>query len=189
MNLQKKYFLLVPACTLFFFGCEKGEIKTYTIEKEAPQALPEIVEQPPAAPPSQATALTWQVPENWIEKPATQFRKGSFDIPVEGASPIDVSIISFPGEAGGLLANINRWRTQAGLSPAATLEESGIEPLSIAGIDGYFVELLLGDPTKAIIGAVIPLPNETWFLKATAPAEILSAKKPELLQFLGSFQK
>ena len=42
-------------------------------------------------------------------------RKASFVVEEADGAKVDISATSFPGESGGLLANINRWRGQLGL--------------------------------------------------------------------------
>ena len=44
-------------------------------------------------------------------------RLGSFKVDGPNGASADVSVIAFPGEAGGLISNLNRWRGQLQLSP------------------------------------------------------------------------
>ena len=74
----------------------------------------------------------WDAPSNWIETDKGSIRLASYKIPYL-ESYADLSITKFPGNAGGIEANVNRWRSQLGLSKQ-TLNE--IEPKSISGISG-----------------------------------------------------
>lgn len=196
--MLNKVFLVSFFCLFFFTACEKGEITTYVVPKEKPkeEMAPPFASTTPPAPgpaisnidPNQEYSLKWSAPKNWIKKPSTQFRKGSYDIPLTDANTIDLSIISFPGQAGGLLNNINRWRGQAGLPPATTLEASGMTPMKIAGVDGYWVELIDGNPQSGILGAVIPLTQETWFIKSLGDVTDLQSVKQDILQFVDTLQ-
>src|SRR3954468_24443237 len=121
----------LPLCaallTVFLAGdCRDREITTYRAPKDPVEALP--------GPPSAATAasgadnmaatavptggdsLVWTAPAHWTVKPATAMRKGSYAIKGDGGEA-DLSITAFPGETGGLLANLNRWRGQVSLPP------------------------------------------------------------------------
>ena len=60
--------------------------------------------------------LVWSVPEAWIEQDLTSFRLSSYQVPNQSNGIGDFSVVKFPGDAGGILANVNRWRGQLGLS-------------------------------------------------------------------------
>ena len=53
----------------------------------------------------------------WVVKPPAPMRKATFGVPA-GSAEADLSITAFPGDVGGELANINRWRGQVGLDAA-----------------------------------------------------------------------
>jgi hypothetical protein len=60
--------------------------------------------------------LNWTLPADWKKGPDVDApgRVATFEVgPRE--KPLDVSVNVFPGEAGSVLANINRWRGQIGL--------------------------------------------------------------------------
>ena len=66
----------------------------------------------------------WTAPAGWIEQAASGFRKGSFLVRDKDGKTADVSVISFPEAAGGLLANVNRWRNQLKLAPISDVGAS-----------------------------------------------------------------
>jgi hypothetical protein len=135
-----------------------------------------------------ATAtLTWTAPSAWTVKPLGAMRKGSFTVTGADGAEADLSIISFPGAAGGLLENINRWRGQVQLPPfgpadlntsATTLESNGhrftVVDFAGAGPKGQ----------TRILGAVLPLANETYFFKLMGPDALVEQQKPAFIDFL-----
>ena len=145
----------------------------------------------PAAAAAAPVAVQWTAPAGWETQPASGFRKGSFVVHGPDGKTADVSVISFPEQAGGLLANVNRWRNQLKLAPVTNEVEAGM-PMAVAGRDMYFVDLvseqrLQPDGAKTrILGGIFPLPGETWFFKMMGPAELVEAQRDAFKQFLNS---
>lgn len=145
---------------------------------------------PPAAPDSgmastpvpTATdqALVWAAPASWTSRTGSTMRKGSYTINgPEGAG--DLSITAFPGDVGGNLANVNRWRAQLQLPPVADLA-GALQPLAANRLD-----MLLFDTANngvRILGAIVPRAGETWFFKLTGPDALVAREKPAFLEFL-----
>ena len=118
-------------------------------------------------------------------------RKASFVVEGADGAKVDISVTSFQGESGGLLANINRWRGQLGLDAVdAEQLESIIERRTLAGRDFVIVDLVNdrapADKKQRVIGAIVPAPGETWFFKMTGDDALTASQKPALLEVLGS---
>jgi hypothetical protein len=99
-------------------------------------------------------------------------------------------VTAFPGDVGGDLANVNRWRGQIGLSPLKA-EELGtsVSHESANGLDFTIVELAPGGGDangKAIIGAIVPFQGSTWFFKLMGPGPAVKAAKTSFITFLRS---
>ena len=128
----------------------------------------------------------WQAPAAWTQKPAGAMRKASYSVPGE-AGESDLSVTAFPGDVGGELANVNRWRGQIALAPLSADDLDGaVTRLDQNGLKVTVVELSSkGDPTnKAILGAIIPYSGATWFFKLSGPGTSVKAAKPAFLEFL-----
>jgi hypothetical protein len=103
----------------------------------------------------------------------------------------DVSVISFPEAAGGVLANVNRWRSQLKLPPIEN-EAEAATPMPVSGREMFFVDLASAAPLDEsgsktrILGGIFPLPGETWFFKMTGPEELVGAQRDQFRQFLES---
>ena len=67
--------------------------------------------------PTGSNSLTWTAPAGWTAMPDRPMRKATFAVKGADGAAADLSITSFPGDTGGLLANLNRWRGQVGLPP------------------------------------------------------------------------
>ncbi len=200
---------------LLMSGCRDREITAYRAPKDPvaaatppPAGAASTNELPPDHPPVGGAAqpaagaatmantavptggdnLTWTAPAHWTAKPASAMRKGSFTIK-DGDAEADLSITAFPGDTGGLLANLNRWRGQISLPPLtegqldANREHVDIGALHVDVMD--FAGTANGAPTR-IIGAVVPLEGETWFFKLMGPEALVAREKAAFREFLGT---
>lgn len=136
-------------------------------------------------------ALQWTAPAHWREKPPGSVRKGSYDIPGNDGAVADLAITAFPGQTGGLFANVNRWRGQIGLPPIRPeqLDET-VEHLETAAFRIDVVDMLgtaNGQPTR-VLGAIVPHGNETWFFKLTGPDALVTAEREHFRAFLQSIK-
>jgi hypothetical protein len=130
---------------------------------------------------SASVSLVWQAPSDWQNKPGSAMRKGSYAI--GGA---ELAITAFPGDVGGVLANINRWRGQVGLDP---IDEAGLaqatQSLDSNGL--HFVVVDAGPASaggQRILAALLPWQASTWFFKLQGPDDAVAKAKPEFLSFL-----
>jgi hypothetical protein len=95
--------------------------------------------------------LTWTAPAHWKAKPGSSMRKGSFTIAGEGGEG-DLAITAFPGDVGGDLANLNRWRGQIQLPPVTQAEfDAAIQRIEPNGLKMTVVDVA-GTGTNALRG-------------------------------------
>ena len=187
--------LVVP---LGLSACREGKVEVYRIAKEADSPAPAAPAAMPAGAPGAdhaagfltarpGTALVWTAPAAWKKKPNSSMRKGSYTVGEEGATGGDMAITAFPGDVGGDLANVNRWRGQLGLSPITDAELGGaMTALTANGLKIQWVDLAGGTPDKPVrmLGAIVPYDGATWFFKLTGPAALIAQEKPGYLEFL-----
>jgi hypothetical protein len=91
--------------------------------------------------------LTWTVPGNWKEvdaKPARgEFQRfATFRLRAQQGDELELTIFALgrAGQAGDVLANVNRWRGQLGL-----------EPVTAEGLKGLIDELKVEDTTAILV--------------------------------------
>ena len=125
---------ILSTITIFTIGCEKQTPTVYEIPKEERSAKLTVQSEQNKSqqtgsatrrqviPVMQETAysttdLSYKVPESWEEFEPNGIRKGNFKINSDDGTA-EVTIITFPGNVGGTLPNINRWRGQVGLLTA-----------------------------------------------------------------------
>jgi hypothetical protein len=193
--------LAIAAASLLLTGCGREEAASYRIPKEK-DPEPPVAAAPDAGTPADAapgapmadtavptadTALVWQAPAPWTPKAASAMRKGSYTVPGDGGDA-DLSITAFPGDVGGELANVNRWRGQVGLSNLRPEDlEGSVSRVEANGLRFTIVELAPADPAgKAMMGAIVPFAGTTWFFKLMGPGASVRSAKAAFLGFLHS---
>ncbi|HEX2837010.1 MAG TPA: hypothetical protein VHN77_02660 [Phycisphaerales bacterium] len=157
-------------------GCDREDVHAY--RAPAPQggtATPAPGNphgSAPAASPtgSAAAKVTWTAPEGWAEVPTTQAMR----IATFKAQGVEIAVTAFPGDVGGMLANINRWRGQIGLAAVTDADLPGIVAEVQQSPSKVSITSMTGSQGQQMLGAVVdPGDGQTWFVKATAtPAEI-----------------
>lgn len=195
-------------------GCRDREVVTYRTPKERDVATPTAAvapaasgELPPGHPPldaglpsaagsggmaggaamatAQGAGLEWTAPAHWTPTAGSAMRKGSFSVTGEGGAA-DLAITAFPGDVGGELANVNRWRGQLQLPPIGPGElEGALTRFESHGLKFALVDLASpgATPTR-MLGAAVPFDGATWFFKLTGPEALVAGEKPAFLEFL-----
>jgi len=112
-------------------------------------------------------------------------RIASLKVDDQNGSELDISVTTFPGDVGGLLANVNRWIGQIDLSP---VKQSSLEkyctPFTIAGNSGHFIEAY-GEKEAVLAGALF-LEKESWFFKLLGNKSLAEKEKDNFIMFLHS---
>jgi len=170
-------------------GAEAG-VSTNPLPSAGPLAsVPMASSSLPASALSSSNALTWSAPPSWIEKPLGPVRKGSFTIRDASGGEADLSVTAFPGEVGGLLANLNRWRRELELAPIAENELTANTQSLAAGALSFTVVDFAGTSggvSTRTLGAIVPVEGETYFFKLKGPDGVVAGEKSAFLEFLKS---
>jgi hypothetical protein len=182
-------------------GCDRAKPTSYKIPKEdrtvaMPGPAAEPNNQAPAAgsgmrvlpgmqeAANQAGKVIYTVPEGWEELAPSGIRKANLKVTGDNGSA-ELTVLAFPGDVGGQLANINRWRGQIGLGEATEAELSEItESYSISNHGGTYVRL--EGSAQSIIGVLLPFHGYTWFYKLQGNTETVLANEASMKAFLNS---
>ena len=137
-----------------------------------------------------------EVPESWQPGRGSTMRLASYLVKGENDAVADISLIILGGQAGGLLDNVNRWRTQIGLEP---LDEKGLadssEKRSTPVGEAVVVDLQAAGPVAKpdqdgrIVAAIVPLAKEMWFYKMRGTSELLEREKEGFLRWVSTAKK
>lgn len=175
-------------------ACEQQAAESYTIPKERSTVAKTSQSEEPkmqVLPGMQsfadsASGISYQTPDSWTEFPPSSIRKANFKID-NASGTAEVSVTVFPGDVGGTLANINRWRQQISLSPIdqASLKEN-ITPIIISNHHGYFTKL--EGNTESILGGILPFHGSTWFIKMQGDILVIEEEVDTFKSFLSSIR-
>ena len=187
--LRSRWFALV-LIALALSACDNEHISVYRIPKENNQVSLQT-DSGNLAPPPPSNPASWTKPDSWTEKALSEMRLGSFQVPGPNDETADVSVTAFPGDAGGLESNVNRWRGQV---HQPTLEGDQLarswQEETVDGVPTIIVDLQTPDGTEkasAILGAAMRTADRTWFVKMTGPPDLLKNQKDNFLRFVRSF--
>ncbi|MCM2322659.1 MAG: hypothetical protein NDJ90_05310 [Oligoflexia bacterium] len=142
--------------------------------------------------PADASGIVWETPKEWSAQAGGSMRLASFAVPGEGAAPgYSASIIALEGEAGGLVANVNRWRQQVGLSAQdePAILKSSKTGRSALGEFRWFRIVNDQSPEQAMLVAVVPAGEKTLFVKLVAPKAALAKNEQKFLSLCSSLRQ
>lgn len=174
-----KLFPLVLLAALA--ACQKDRIETRRVAKEDSPAMGEAAGGAPARP----AGLSWTTPKGWTELAGNGMRAASFELP-RGPGKAEVTVVALPGDVGGELANVNRWRGQLALPPF-TEEQMGAARQTVRCRAGsVLVYDFTGTGTKKtrLVAGMIQVSGTTWFFKLMGDEGAVAAARPAFLKLL-----
>jgi len=173
--------ILAGCCTLIAInGCKREEIHSYRVQRQtetAPAPTTPSTQQTPAQ-----QQVTWSVPDAWHEVETTvDMRVATF----QSDAGTTITVTAFPGDVGGQLANVNRWRAQVGLEP--TDEQGAASNIeAIEGANAVVVDI--AGTKEQLLGSIINVGDGmTWFVKAKGDPDAIAQIKSNLIEFSASF--
>ena len=125
MNPTKTVLLpLLLVLPLLFSGCsEEPSVQKYKVSKTPmPNAGNSTGGSSGSSVQLDGQPFSWTVPDGWEAGKESSMRLASYNVPLSGGEVGDFSLVKLGGAAGGVLANLNRWRGQIGLEDA-TMEQ------------------------------------------------------------------
>ena len=165
---------------LLFAGCQ---------QQEQPRQYTEIVSQTSVG---TSNPYSWNLPKGWKQGPNKEMRLASFYLEAD-PDAIDCYIVSLPGLAGGLEANLKRWMGQMGIDPSDANYQKLLNTSKIfqtrEGLEAKFYDLMplqQGPSAKTMIAAIVSTNDATVFVKMTGTGEHVKQNKDSFLEFLKS---
>ena len=178
----------VAICAVLLFGCSEKtrEIRHYREVAVAPPPSAEAHAEHDGHnhdAPESASRISWTAPEGWTELPGADMRLATFQI---GPDKTECTIVAFPGEAGGIRANIVRWLGQvkievgdeqldAFLRSQPSITTEGGLPCTLFDFAPLLPE---GDTTAtSMLAGIAAAGRQSIFIKLTGPVPLLAAEK------------
>ncbi|MEO6183222.1 MAG: hypothetical protein ABIP71_09030 [Verrucomicrobiota bacterium] len=154
----------------------------------APSAQPAVNAAKEVVAEAESGKPKWDLPSGWREKPASSMVFKTFSSgDAENEAKIAVSV--FPGDVGGPLANVNRWRSQLSLQAIQESELSKlVTSIDVIGgkatlVDMNGTDVKTGKPAR-MIAATVPYAERTWFYKLTGSEAAVVREKEAFLKFI-----
>lgn len=181
--------LVVIILSLCLVGCKEDKPCVYMVDKTpvttASLSSPEkklndkLVEQA-----EKFLKPRWEAPKHWEPQALGALRKGSWMIDNDRGK-CDVSVTVFPGDVGGLLANVKRWAEQIGLSDIKEEELSVLlEPMMVDGRKAHCIVLDNPVSSQAIVACILFFEEASWFFKVMGDRECVLGEKNNFKHFL-----
>ena len=160
------------------------------LERASAQQVPGSAPLPDGA--GQELPFRWETPAGWKAIPATPFRQLNFALPGDAECYLSV----LPAGGGGLLANVNRWRSQLGQPPLDEAGVSALPRLTLLGNPAAWVELQgtyqgPGEPPRAgwaVLGLLMERDGGLVAVKLLGPSSAVAAQREGLLAFAASLR-
>ena len=159
-------------------ACQKDRIEVREEPKEdAPAAA--------LAPASRPSGVKWTAPAGWKEAPGNGMRVATLT-PPPAAGKAEVTVIALPGDVGGELANVNRWRGQLALPPVgeADLPAARSELRSKLGALNLYDFTGTGTNKTRLVAGMLSVSGTTWFFKLMGDEKAVAAARPAFLKLL-----
>ena len=196
-NQLRRHALLALLAPLALGSCQKSDSGPFEIT-EVRELRPEHAFEQPVLTKDSATrfgyserraspeedagpSLVWDVPEGWKEMAKTGMRDANlrFGPNDEG----ECYLTRLPGGAGGLAANVNRWRKQMGQDPIDESAVANLPKQPLFGQDAVLVDLEgdftgMGTDTKTnyrMRGLILDTGNGSLFVKMTGPRDLVTS--------------
>jgi hypothetical protein len=122
------------------------------------------------------------MPAGWHHAPDRAAR--AFTLFAGAGEGLECYVTSLGGDAGGTLANVNRWRGQLGLTPVSDSDLAAMTPLQVMGRDAVLVEC--DGAASSLIGASCNGADRSVFIKMTGPRDLVKAQRSAFLAFCAS---
>ena len=130
--------------------------------------------------------ISWQTPEGWTQKPgSSEFRFAQIDL----GDNLLLVVSRFPGDVGGNLANVNRWRGQLQLPPVKADELDKVtKKVQAGGATAILTDFTSEAGDQRMLGAIVPdeKGGRTWFFKVTGPAKAVGGQAEKFQKFVES---
>ncbi|MCB1120033.1 MAG: hypothetical protein KJT03_00670 [Verrucomicrobiae bacterium] len=173
MKLPKNLSIAFASILLVFAGCsDEPSVQKYRVSKTPlPAATTAGTSVQPGGGSDQGLPFTWVVPEGWEAGKSSSMRLASYNVPLSTGETGDFSLVQLSGAAGGVMANINRWRGQIGLEPVEVEGLGSSAHMHDTGQGQQYLHVTLineNNPESAILGAIFQQPDFVLFAKLTA---------------------
>jgi len=174
---------LLVGALLWVGGCD--DPPQIVVQDEPIDPRPKILIQRDAQRAAQQANLVWHLPRGWQHVfDRTPMRYATIRTSAD-EDAVTITVSKLGAQAGGVLANVNRWRDQLGLDPIGDAElGDAVTPLQNPVLEGALADVTAPDK-KTVVG-IFPTAAGTWFFKMTDTPQRVDEQMAGFLLMLGS---
>ena len=134
----------------------------------------------------QAENLSWTIPSGWVDlKQTSSMRLATLG--VKDKKDLQIKITKFPGNVGGELANVNRWRRQMGLGPIAAGDlKKSLEEIDTKAGKAKLVNIT--NDGSQMLAVMIPHKGFTYFVKLMGKEADIKDQKKAMIELVKSMK-
>ncbi len=143
--------------------------------------------------PQAEAPFRFTLPEGWKDEGPAGMRK----VNLSTGADTQCYLITLPGEGGGLVENLNRWRNEVGLAPIRAEEAAALPRIELLGEACPLLDVS-GDyqgmggsagSDRTLLGTVLIRPTESLFIKMVGPSEEVLAHRDAFVAFVESLEE
>lgn len=148
-----------------------------------------------------AGSLSFEVPSSWkVNQPRSQMRLLEIEVPaIEGDEKTgELVLFAFPGGAGTVRANVERWQAQF-TAPGGGRPEIEVETLEVGDAKITLVETAgrystqipepVDEPDYRLLGGIYPTAEVGYFFKLVGPDKTITEAKDGFRKMLESMKE
>jgi len=187
-----RFLVAGPCCLALTFGCERHDREFEIVEIRQLPSRTSTVGAPPlrreamehTRRPTAGATFDFELPDGW----ETADPEPPRDLALRAPEAVVIGVSRMPGNAGGALANLTRWRGQLGLPPAdgAMLADCPRAPL--LGGTALRVDLTAADGRRRILGLMACDDGGSTFVKMSGEATAVTAQVEAFDRFAASLR-
>ena len=195
MRIQKILFLIVLGITLSSCGDSSPKHSYREVTVDSPLRSNKLMTSS-NMPTSTNISLIWKSPKGWVESKGEGMRIVTFK--TDDKDPIECSIVSLGGMAGGLEANLIRWMKQINLNDISQDKVTDFMEHYEDLTNNNNLEIKIFDFTKlqedkewtapSMIAGLVSVNDQTVFIKMTGTKSAVSKNLPSFKELLQSIQ-
>jgi len=134
---------------------------------------------------------SYTLPAGWQADPRPRTMRAATIVVREGG---DLAVTRLGANFGDKLANVNRWRAQAGLGPVTDPAEAGGQEVDLAQGPATVYDFAgpetAGAGRKRLLVGVVQFPKaqSVWFFRLLGPYDVVTKNKPAFEAFVRSLK-
>ena len=182
---MKRIVFIYFTATLFISCTDNSNVRYYSVDKEIDNSQLENT----SVASNNNVGLDYVIPDGWVSSSGSSMRLASYNVPFDGGVG-DLSIIRLGGQAGGDLANVNRWRDQLGLPNIDEINLREMENIEKGYATDYKWYKIINEsePTASFLCAIIQEKSTTLFVKLNIPISAIKEVQKQFLSFCSSIK-